>query len=337
MDCLGVAFRPMTLSPFDVARHWPFFRSHLLLDRQPAQDRALRALAHQQAISAGDPVAMSRARLRLVGLTAGEAGHAWAALAELERAGVVRRYRGSGSRPDVWSFTGMVHRWRVPWRWGGREAEMVVAHCICRAEIPFAARFPGQSVTRCGEFATFRLPPEAHLDFRGEFGGTNGNGRAGKVFVEPLTRDSVIHRSHKSAPSHLSSRGRRPTSSSVNIDDDDPVLRTLKEAIETATGGQLWGEPLAELAVVATRCNGHADALAAELRATEGTKSPVMLARRAGELLCLVQERELGRQWATLEHQRRRLAFLSSIDRTELDDDQVRELDDLLGTMDPGA
>lgn len=327
----------MTISAFAVASHWPYVRSHLLLDRRPAASRALELLAHQVADNGGDPVPMSRRRLHVLGLTPGEAGNAWAALSELEEAGVLARYRGSGRRPDLWTFVGAIaERWRVPWRWGGREVEIVVGHCICRAGSDFAARFPGQSVAGPPESELFRLPPDAHLGFRAGFRAANAEPRAASSLA---TRENRNSSRGYDAPLHLSPMGGRRTSSSSEEEEVDEATRTLAEAIGAATGRPNWlypgSEPHRVLQKVALSCNGDLDRLAQELRLATGVESPVVLARQAGERLAMLRGELLRQEREERERARHRLGLLQRL--PELDDDQATELADLLGTLGDGA
>ena len=247
------------LTPADVATHWPYVRSHLLIDRRPSMDRTLRLLAEGQAWHDGEPVAMSRTRLRALGLTPGEAGRVWATLEELERLGVVWRYRGGGGRrPDLWSLAPhLANRWRMPWRWSGREVEIVIASCTCRADSALAARFPGQGVAALVNSRRFDLPADAHLGLRGDFRAANDKDRAARPAA---TRENAPSPRGYGAPLVNSPRevgGLRPPQ-------EEEGVRTLQTAIEGATRRRLWGaalEPLREAAAV----THDVDELATEL------------------------------------------------------------------------
>lgn len=328
------------LTPYAVASHWPFIRSHLLIrdlpNRPNASLRALRLLAEQQVWSEGLPVPMSAKRLRMLGLTAGEAGNAWAALTELERAAVLSRYRGAGRRPDLWSFAGsLADRWRVPWEWGGREVELVVENCTCLLDV--SARCPGQSDMDLVRQGYFVLPAAAHLGFRADLRAENAEHRA--ETSEPTRANGTFPRGngrllHNSPSGRIGGRVERIPSSLEGTDDE--ALRMLQEAIEGPTGSTLFGAPLDELRAIAANCNGELEALAERLRedATR-TRSPVQVARRAGEHLRMIRGEAHKHRRGALDRARQRVSFLRSL--PELDEIYTQELADLLATLEADA
>lgn len=330
----------MTLSTFDLANHWPFLRSRLLFRDSPskpnAQLRALDVLCRQLVSSGGDPVPMSRKRLRMFGMTPGQAGRTWAALQELEERKIVTKWGAPlGPRADHWVLLAedFGRRWRrMPWESSGREVQMVVEHCSCVAKDPLAARFPGQRLRDPRGNGRFDLPRSAHLVFRGRFRDTDAHERAGD---DGVSRENVNFPRGFSASLHLSSVGRRTTSSSLGTETDDEALRTLKEAVEAATGERLWGAPLEELRELAARCNGELDQLADELRNTRGIKAPPRLVAQAPAMLAQLQKDAYDRRQAQRAGLERQLANLRAF-ATEDDYDtleQIREIEQALTTL----
>ncbi len=245
------------LAPIDVANHWPFLRTYLLLDHWPAADLALGALAERQVENEGEAAAFGTRFWRGSGLTAGEAGRVTQSLAELERRGVVFRYAGIGRRPHAWSFAPSIRHWRdLSWSRPARQAERVIAACSCRAPCPFVARFPGQSVLLSRGTAQFRLSEASHLRRPGLLSvdnpvdsrdkrarrATNGQPRA----WEPVeTRDKWA-----AEPSpYLSSR-----ELTFSIEGAAQRFALLTRTIEQACSQTLYGRrPLARVAAIAER------------------------------------------------------------------------------------
>jgi hypothetical protein len=152
------------LAPVDLALHWPFIRSHLLLERWPAAGRALDALAVQQLDALGNPVRFGTKFWRAAGLTDGQIGSTTDALLELERRRVVARYPGRGRLGHSWTFVPSIRHWRsMPWSGTGRSVEITVRGCACRGPCPVVAVVPGQGVALSRTWGVFRLSAADHL------------------------------------------------------------------------------------------------------------------------------------------------------------------------------
>lgn len=238
------------LEPIDVARHWPFLRRHLHLERNIKTADVLSLVARLQVTAEGAPVELGAKRLAaLLEATAGEAGRLRVVLASLEERRVLYRQRARGSHPDAWSFFPDVAKWRrMPWRWSGREVEQAIGSCICRAGSAIPARIPGQSMLRLREEPEFRLLDADHLwrpgllpvETRGY-----GEGRAamakrtGKTPVE--TRDKL----GPAAPPVLSS-GDLYRDLSLNAE-----TRERLERFMAGLGGPVMGRLVTELVAIA--------------------------------------------------------------------------------------
>ena len=158
------------LAPIDVALHWPFIRSHLLLERWPAAGRALDALAVQQLDANGRAVQFGTRFWTEAGLTRGQIGATTQALVELERRRVVARYSGRGRRGHSWTFVPSIRHWvAMPWSGRGRNVDDAVRSCACRAPRPVVAVIPGQPVALSRASAVFRLSSADHLQRPGLF------------------------------------------------------------------------------------------------------------------------------------------------------------------------
>lgn len=324
-----------------VLAHWPFVRAHLAFDRSPATLRLLDFVAEQQAKTL-EPTAISAGWLRQWGMTAGEAGRARTVAGQLQKAGVLHRWRGAGPRPDVWQLTGRLERWRVPWRTSGRAVATVIGACKCRARFAEAARVPGQEGCLAARVPlaapVFALGPDAHQDIRVPWRAAFDEPRAAFArltpsdldFQNPPARLSAV----PDAPSTSPIEDGKTTSSSSRDDDDVEVTseagKVLLRAIVQATGGTLWGAPARRLERVARDAGPHLDRLAAELAVQRWARSPVALVDRAEALLPVVakeaaeQLAEAGRGAA------KRRALLEQLEAQDLLDDRARaELDSL--------
>jgi hypothetical protein len=160
---------PAPITPAEVARHWPFLERHLLFDRWEGGRRIMAILADLQNESGGAPVKLARKRLRdEFGYRGdGDAGAALKILAGLERRRVVARNRGSGRRPDAWTFQPL-DQWRaMPWRFNGVKVEIAVGSCRCRARIGVAAQIPGHRRAYPRMQRVFWLSESDHLFWPG--------------------------------------------------------------------------------------------------------------------------------------------------------------------------
>lgn len=172
-----------TLTPLQVANHWPFVVAQLHLERWETGRQALEAVAMLQNEHAGAAVPLGRKRFVEAGLTPGQAGALWRALTELEGRGVLVRQRGAGRRPDGWSLRADLSHWRgMPWKHSGRVVEDALVGCISRAQCAVAARMPGQSVAFPRVTRNFHIAQCDHLPPPGLFpvdSRGNGETRAG--------------------------------------------------------------------------------------------------------------------------------------------------------------
>lgn len=153
------------LTPLSVAQHWPFLDEQLVLGRWKNGRAALELLSNLQVEAGGEPVNLGRKRLNSACESAGEAGAVWRALVELEARKVIARTRGTGTRPDAWSFRPDIGHWRsMPWKESGRGVQRALQGCrICRAVRAVGAIDPGPrlALVRGGE--EFRLDWRHHL------------------------------------------------------------------------------------------------------------------------------------------------------------------------------
>lgn len=321
------------LTPYDVATHWPLLESHLLVRRRLDDDQTpLHFLAELQAWNGGEPAAF-RSRFLAAGHTEGEAGNAWRALVAAERAGVVRRYRGVGRRPSLWTFTGTVDRWGVPWIYSAREVATVVENCICRAELSFVARSQGPGNVSARVNPKFHVAPELHLGQWAVARATTPERRAlGTRFpLQSVTPPRDDGGSPGTSIPSLS--GRSDDFVVVHPDDDDGKVATLQQAIAEATGGgSVYGAPLARLRAVADLCDDElAERLAFELRHRAGTRSPVVLVDLAEALRPIVAGEAHRVGAAARDHDAARLAFLEAHDAG--DEPEALELRGRLGSV----
>lgn len=300
------------LHPDDVAGHWPFLDRALALDRWLAGRRALSILARLLAGSGGEPVPMPRGRLTAdFDLTAGEAGNLYRALLELERRDVVARYRGGGRRPDVWTLRAELARWRgLPWAIPAARAESAIRSCVCRADFAVAARFPGQSLALSRGDAEIALSEADHLprpgllsvDSRGygESRAANANGhreRPGGARWSPVETRGYGEKA--AAPVLPLAYKRR------DVDDDgvDQRRELLEAAIQSATGGHVYGQPWHRLDRIAEGLSDdEAERVAAELATRRDVRSPVWLVAVAADLAAAARAGSRARDTSRSRH-----------------------------------
>jgi len=152
------------LDPIALAGHIPYVLRNLGLERRPVMAKTLLTLGRRQVESAGAPVRMSRGVLRGDGFTEGEGGRVYETLRELEKHGVVVRFKAASSRGHSWSLWGSIDDWHsMPWIWGGAVVARGIRGCILRAACPFSARLPGQSVVSPRGEAEIALSAADHL------------------------------------------------------------------------------------------------------------------------------------------------------------------------------
>lgn len=258
-----------TLSPYDVAQHWPFLERHLFR-LPPAQRRALELVAVGQVAVDGEAVPV-RARALAQGFTAGEAGRVGMVLADLERRGALWCYRGRGRRPHLWSLRPELGKWRG-FEWGAAidSVAEAIGGCFCRATFDFVARSPGQGLVELRRRAQFDLLPRDHVR------------PPGLLLVE--TRDKAKDRATKSGRPGLfpvETRDKSPDVEAPSIPPEEQLFlngenerfEMLKKACEAVTGQDLFprSAPAKRLAALAQRLNHAQCALvAAALRREPG-------------------------------------------------------------------
>lgn len=246
------------LDAWDIAAHWPHLRRHIDL-RRPAAIRVLDLLSELQTDRGGSPVPLSAKALAAAHFTGGEAGRARMALAELAELGVVARNRGSGTRPDVWSFRADLAHWRrMRWAAAGRQLGDQIRSCACRAGRAVAARFPGQSRAASGNLAEFWLPAESHTRRPGLLlVDSRGYGAARAATARPRIEQPVDSRGKSLDAGPYTFLLEEP--SVLLAEEEDERIEALLRGIEKATRGQqrgpngraVWGIQLRRLAAVA--------------------------------------------------------------------------------------
>jgi hypothetical protein len=305
------------LTSIDVANHWPFIRRHLLIDRSRSLSRGLELLASGQAAAAGDPVPMGATRLRTVGLTPGEAGNVWRNLDRARRAGVVSRYAGTGARPSLWYFVPSLDRWRLPWRWSGREVEAAIAGCVlCRAGYAQAARSAGRDPGPLRDSEEFHLAQDVHLGIRQPGRDASPDGRAIDFHNVPadLPRGHAERASGARDKGSLSFGSKEGEPLTLDPEGEGEGIRAIRNLIKAQTGQDVYPASGPDRQVrEAARIVGPEGlpALLAELGlATRGLQAAPVAAAKALALAPIVAADVWARAEATREADARRLAQL---------------------------
>lgn len=250
-----------TLTPFDVAQHWPFIDRHLHR-LPPAYRRALELVALGQVEVDGEAVPV-RARALGQGLTPGEAGRVGMVLAELEQRGALWRYPGRGRRPHLWSLRPELHKWRgCDWGAAVGAVSEAVGDCFCRATFAFVARSPGQSLVELRRRAKFDLLPRDHLR------------PPGLLLVETRDKDkSRATKENRPGLLPVETRDNEPDVERLSIPPEEQLFlngenerfEMLRGAAEAVTGQQLFprSAPAKRLAALAQRLTHDQAALVA--------------------------------------------------------------------------
>ncbi len=232
----------MDLDPTTVANHWPFIRRHLDLERWPSADLALGALAVRQVECGGQSVTFGTWFWKAAGLTRGETGRITMTLLELERRGVVIRYRGRGSRPHAWSFAPSMRHWSMPWVGSGRNVHAVIRGCICRAARPGIARLPGRNDHPSRDWPTFYLSQADHVRPTGPLPVDTRDPRAERAMPgqsdAQMPVDTRDPRAAGGTP-YLSSR-----ELTFSIEGSEQRFAALIQGAEAKTGQELFGPRL---------------------------------------------------------------------------------------------
>ena len=314
------------IETLDVVTHWPFVRSHLLIDKKPAVGRVLETLAERQFL-AGGPVTMSGSALAKYRFSPGEAGHANDVLRWLMQRGVVGRYEGAGRRPALWHFSPALQRWRLPWRWSSADVERSISLCSCRGGPAAAARLPGSENRLPRGDEIFYLAEDVHLHLYRASRASTGDDRAAVAPGSVLTRDD-------SRPAR--DKDRAYTSPLGKERDFVPLegMGRLQEVIRKETGGRAFGAPEQDL-IEALQIVGPegAEELAEEL-ALEivGLKAPPVAASRAKRLAPDVAARVHRRRQQAEDADRKRWAWIQSVG-VEHDPDFAEEVWALKGRL----